>query len=99
MSTAKPFNPSIAMYGVPIQDAIASGDVNKMSAIREQAFAYLAAVAEVERLLPALDTAIKAKGGPIRTLYGVTIQDAVQRGDQAELARLKAEVAYYQRLL
>ena len=100
MPTSKPAgNPPAALYAVPIHEAIASGDVAKMSAIRTEVFAHLAAVAEMERLLPALDGAIQAKGGPIKTLYGGAIQDAAARGDQAELARMKAEVDYYRRLL
>ncbi|MFZ6746216.1 DUF1843 domain-containing protein [Undibacterium sp. JH2W] len=91
--------PLAALYAVPMHDAIASGDVGKMSAIRDQALDYLTAAAAIERLLPTLDRALKAKGLPPQALYGVSIQDAVARGDQAELARLKAEVAYYSRLL
>jgi hypothetical protein len=100
MATSKPQDStSRVLYGVSIQEAIASGDVAKMTAIREQAFTYMASVAEVERLLPALEAAIKTKGGPVVVLYAVTIQNAVARGDQAELARLRAEVAYYSRML
>ncbi len=87
------------LYAVPIHEAIASGDVAKMTAVRTEVFAFLASVAEVERLLPALDSAITGKGGPITALYAVSIQDAVARGDQAELARMKAEVDYYRRML
>ena len=91
--------PLTALYAVPMHEAIASGDLSKMSAIRDQALGFLSAAADIERLLPAVDNAIKARGGPVRTLYGVTIQDALARGDQGELARLKAEVAYYSRIL
>ena len=90
---------STALYAVPIQEAITSGDIAKMNQIRDEAFAYLASASDIERLLPELEKAIQAKGGPIRVLYGVSIQDAIARGDQAEIARLKAEVAYYSRLL
>ncbi|MCH8617565.1 DUF1843 domain-containing protein [Undibacterium sp. TS12] len=91
--------PLAALYAVPMHDAIASGDVSKMLAIRDQVLDYLTSAAAIERLLPSLDRALKAKGMPPQALYGVSIQDAVARGDQAELARLKAEVAYYSRLL
>ena len=87
------------LYGPALSEAIASGDVAKMSAARDAAFAHLAMSSEVARLLPELEKAIKTKGGTIRPLYGVSIQDAVARGDQAELARMKGEVAYYNNLL
>ena len=89
----------VPLYGVAMSDAMASGDVNKMTAIRDQAFAHLAADAEVARLLPELEKAIQSKGGLIRPLYAVTIQDALARGDAAEIARLKAEVASYNTML
>lgn len=89
----------IPPYGIAMTDAIASGDTAKMSAARDAAFAHLATSADVARLLPELEKAIKAKGGPIRPLYAVTIQDAVARGDAAELSRLKGEVASYSALL
>ncbi|BBB62970.1 MULTISPECIES: DUF1843 domain-containing protein [unclassified Undibacterium] len=90
--------PLAALYAVPMHEAIASGDVKKMSTVRDQALDYLAAASEIERLLPSLETAMKAKGLPPQALYGVAIQDAVTRGDQAEISRLKAQVAYYNRL-
>ena len=90
--------PMAALYGVPIHEAIAGGDLSKIVAIRDQALDYLAAASEIERLLPSLEAAMKAKGLPPQALYGVAIQDAVTRGDQAEIARLKAQVAYYSRL-
>ena len=91
--------PMAALYGVLMHEAIASGDVSKMIAIRDQALDYLAAASEIERLLPSLEKTMKAKGLPPQALYGISIQDAVARGDQAELSRLKAEVVYYSRLL
>ncbi|MFN9646490.1 MAG: DUF1843 domain-containing protein [Cyanobacteriota bacterium] len=87
------------LYGPALTEAIASGDTAKMAAARDAAFAHIAMSTEVARLLPELEKAIKAKGAPIRPLYAVTIQDAVSRGDQAELTRLKGEVAYYSNLL
>jgi hypothetical protein len=87
------------LYGVPITDAIASGDVQRMTAMHEEAMAHYAATADVVRLLPELERAIQAKGGVIRPLYAVTIQDAMARGDAAEIARLKAQVDVYQGML
>ena len=52
-----------------------------------------------KRLLPELEKAIQAKGGPIRVLYGVSIQDAIARGDQAEIARLKGRSGLLQSLV
>lgn len=46
-----------------------------------------------------LEKAVKAKGGPFRSLDAVTIQDTVSRGDQAELTHLKGEVTYDNKLL
>lgn len=92
--------PVRTLYGPAITEAIASGDLEAMKKIREEALDVLASAAEVEKLLPQLDQALSAKGwdGPI-VLYGVVIQDAAARGDKTELARLKAEVDYYSRLL
>ncbi|MFZ6746218.1 DUF1843 domain-containing protein [Undibacterium sp. JH2W] len=87
------------MYAVAMSDAIASGDAAQLSAAREAAFSHLAAAADVARLLPELESAIKSKGGVIRPLYAVTIQDAVARGDAVEIARLKTELTTYNNLL
>ena len=95
MTTAAKQSLPIPLYGMAINDAISSGDAAKMSAVRDAAYQHLATAADVTRLLPALENAIKAKGGVIRPLYAVTIQDALARGDAGELARLKAEVASY----
>lgn len=96
--TAKIGTQPIPLYGMAINDAIASGDGAKMRAVRDAAHDHLATAGEVMRLLPALETAIQSTGnggGVIRPLYAVTIQDALARGDAAEIARLKAEVASY----
>jgi hypothetical protein len=99
MATNSGKGPLNTLYGVALNEAIASGDVAKMSAARDAAFSHIAMSSEVSRLLPELENAIKSKGAPIRPLYAVTIQDAMARGDQAELTRLKGEVAYYSDLL
>lgn len=99
MATDSGKGPLNTLYGVALNEAIASGDVAKMSAARDAAFSHIAMSSEVSRLLPELENAIKSKGAPIRPLYAVTIQDAMARGDQAELTRLKGEVAYYSDLL
>ncbi|MES2037616.1 MAG: DUF1843 domain-containing protein [Pseudomonadota bacterium] len=100
MTTSKEsYGGFIPLYAVAMSDAIASGDAAKMSAARDAAFSHLAAAADVARLLPELESAIKSKGGVIRPLYAVTIQDAVARGDQVEIARIKSELASYGNLL
>ena len=48
-----------------ITDAIASGDVQRMTAMHEEAMAHYAATADVVRLLPNW-SAHQAKGGVIR---------------------------------
>ena len=100
MTTSKEsYGGFIPLYAVAMSDAIASGDAAKLSAAREAAFSHLAAAADVARLLPELESAIKSKGGIIRPLYAVTIQDAVARGDQVEISRIKSELASYNNLL
>jgi len=89
----------VPLYAIAVSDAITSGDVNKMTEIRDQVFTHMAAAADIEHLLPELEKAINSKGGVIRPLYGVTIQDALARGDANEIASLKAEVASYNSLL
>ncbi len=91
-------SPVRVLYGPAVSEAIASGDVAEMTEIRKQVFDYLGSVADIERLLPELEKAIESKGGGIRTLYAVTIQEAAASGDKAEIARIKAEVAYYNRM-
>ncbi len=90
---------AIPLYAVAVSDAIASGDANKMTEIRDQVFTHMATATDVERLLPELEKAIGSKGGVIRPLYAVTIQDALARGDANEIASLKAEAASYNSLL
>lgn len=85
----------IPLYAVAMNQAIASGDLAQLQAARDAAFDHLANADEVRRLLPELDNAIRGLGGPIRPLYAVTIQDALKRGDRAEIARLRAEVDTY----
>ena len=51
------------------------------------------------RLLPQVEKALATQGGPVRPLYAVTIQDALARGDQAEIARIKGEIAAYAQLI
>jgi hypothetical protein len=87
------------LYGPALTEAIQSGDAAKMAALRDAAFDYIGKSAEVAQLLPKLEQAIKDKGYPIRPLYALAIQEAKTRGDQAELSRLKGEVAYYANLL
>jgi hypothetical protein len=87
------------LYGPALTEAINSGDTTKMAAMREAAFDYIGKSSEVAKLLPKLEQAMKDKGHPIRPLYAVTIQEAVARGDEAELSRLKGEVGYYANLL
>jgi len=99
MSTRKNKQPPVrVLYGSAVSEAIASNDVAEMTEIRKQVFDYLGNVSEIERLLPELEKAIKSKGGGIRPLYAVTIQEAAASGDRAEIARIKAEVAYYERM-
>ena len=87
------------MYGDAVRAAVDSGDIKTMTAARDEALSYLANADAVEKLLPALEAAIQSKGGGIRPLYAVTIQDVLRRGDAGEISRLRAEVASYQRLV
>lgn len=99
MSNQESYVPAIPMYAVAMSDAIASGDISKMTSARDAALAHMGTSAELARLLPSLESAIKSKGGVIRPLYAVTIQDAVTRGDSAEISRIKSELALYNTLL
>lgn len=89
----------VPLYASAMTDAIASDDMSQMEEMRNQALDQLAAAAEIEKMLPELDKAINARGGVIRPLYGVTIQDALAKGDPAEVARLRAEVSAYAKQL
>lgn len=87
------------LYGDIVTKAIDTGDVKEMTSVRQDVVAHLAQSKDLERLLPALDAAITGKGGVIRPLYAVTIQDVLARGNATEIAHLRAEVGAYQALL
>ena len=79
------------MYGDAVRAAVDSGDIKTMTATRDEALSYLANADAVEKLLPALEAAIQSKGGGIRPLYAVTIQDVLRRGDAGEIALVEAQ--------
>ena len=87
------------LYEDIVTSAIDKGDVKEMSSVRQDVLAHIARSKDLERLLPALDSAISSKGGIIRPLYAVTIQDVLARGNAAEISSLKAEVDAYSRLI
>lgn len=97
MSTPNPH--SIPMYAVAMQDALKSGMLADLQKARDDAVKFLSDAAEVARLLPQVEKALAAQGGVIRPLYAVTIQDALARGDQTEIGRIKGEIAAYAQMI
>ncbi|MBW8852669.1 MAG: hypothetical protein JF600_18050 [Xanthomonadales bacterium] len=97
MSTPNPH--FIPMYAIAMQDALKSGAVADLQKARDDAVKFLSDAADVARLLPQVEKALAAQGGVIRPLYAVTIQDALARGDQAEIGRIKGEIAAYAQMI
>lgn len=97
MSTPTPH--MIPLYAVAMQDALKSGTLADLQKARDAAIQHLSDAAEIARLLPQVEKALATQGGPVRPLYAVTIQDALARGDQAEIARIKGEIAAYAQLI
>lgn len=90
---------SQVLYGVAMQEALRSGLLADLQNARDAAIQHLADAADVARLLPEVEKALATKGAIPRPLYAVTIQDAMARGDQAELARIRSEIAAYSLML
>lgn len=90
---------SHVLYGVAMQQALKSGLLADLQNARDAAVQHLADAAEVARLLPQVEKALAAQGAVPRPLYAVTIQDALARGDQTEIARIKSEIAAYSQMI
>lgn len=86
----------IPPYGVAIQDAIASGDVDKMKQVAADAEKYLQEYGEIGDGLKKLRAAIGGGGGGGRPsyaqpLYAVVIQEAIASGDTEKMKALAAQ--------
>lgn len=84
------------LYGVPIQDAIAGGDLTRMKEIAAEAETYLGEHADISAAYEALKAAIiKAdpgwKSGRPLPPYGVAIHNAIASGDLAKMRAVAAE--------
>ena len=88
----------IPPYGVAIQDAIASGDIDKMRQVADDAEKYLQEFGEIGEGLKKLRAAISgggAYGGGIHTLYAPAMRAAIAAGDTDKMKDLanQAETA------
>jgi hypothetical protein len=90
---------SQVLYGVAMQEAIKSGVFADLQKARDAAVQHLADSAEIARLLPEVEKALAIHGAVPRPLYAVTIQDALARGDQTEIARIKSEISAYSQMI
>lgn len=90
---------SHVLYGVAMQQALKSGLLADLQNARDAAVQHLADAAEIARLLPEVEKALAAQGAVPRPLYAVTIQDALARGDQTEIARIRSEIAAYSQMI
>lgn len=99
MAQGSPRENSAFSANLSLSEALASGDLAKMSAARDAAFGYVHVSSEAAQLLLRLERAINSNGGVISSLSALTIQDAITRGDSAELNHLKGQLAYYTSLL
>jgi len=76
-------------YGVAIHDSIQRGNLEEMQQLLVQARALYQQQGDLGPAIRELEAAIqKGGGGVIRPLYGVTIYDAIKRGNQDELQQL-----------
>jgi hypothetical protein len=82
-----------------MQEAIKSGVFADLQKARDAAVRHLADSAEIARLLPEVEKALAIHGAVPRPLYAVTIQDALARGDQTEIARIKSEISAYSQMI
>jgi len=73
-------------YGPAIQDAIASGDVDKMRQVAADAESYLREYGEIGDGLKKLRAAIGGGGGAApQPLYASAIRHAIESGDAARM--------------
>lgn len=77
----------IPPYGVAIQDAIASGDHDKMKQVADDAEKYLQEFGEIGEGLKKLRAAIGGTA-PAQPLYGVAIRDAIDSGDAGRMGAI-----------
>jgi hypothetical protein len=85
---------SIPPYGVAIQDAIASGDIDKMKQVADDAEKYLQEFGEIGDGLKKLRAAIAGPshgGGTVQPLYAPAIRYAIQSGDVDKMRALAAQ--------
>lgn len=88
MATLRP------LYGVCIQEAIASGDLSKMKSVAAEAEQYLAEHGNISAALEALKVEIaksEAKIPPPIPLYAAAIQQAVASNDLGRMKSLAAQ--------
>lgn len=76
------------LYGVTIHDSIKKGDKSEMQSLLSEAQRQHG---ELTQAIQDLQKAIGGGGSPIRPLYGVTISDAISRGNPSELQSLLSE--------
>ena len=81
----------IPPYGVAIQDAIASGDMDKMKQVADDAEKYLQEYGEIGEGLKKLRAAIGgggSYGGGIHTMYAPAMRAAIASGDREKMKEL-----------
>lgn len=76
-------------YGVAIHDSIQRGNLQEMQQLLVQARGVYQQQGDLGQAIGELEVAIQRGGGGVgRLLYGVTIYDAIKRGNQDELQTL-----------
>ena len=79
------------LYGATINDTIKRGKKNEMQALLKEAKTTLKAQGDLAKAIDKLSVAIKKpKPGPV-VMYGAPINDAVKRGNKAEMESLMAQ--------
>jgi len=76
------------LYGVTINDTIKRGNKNEMQALLKEAKTTLKAQGDLAKAVDKLSVAIKKPKDLAHVMYGVPINDAIKRGNKAEMESL-----------
>jgi len=79
------------LYGVTINDTIKRGKKNEMQALLKEAKTTLKAQGDLAKAIDKLSVAIKKPKNGGHVMYGVPINDAIKRGNKAEMESLLAQ--------
>ena len=76
------------LYGVTISDTIQRGDPKELKALLKEAKDIQKAQGDLSKHIGRIEAAIQRPKDPTHVMYGVVINDAIKRGNAAELKGL-----------